>query len=239
MQKLGDIIFKAKVLTNTISLLLSITATAYCQSKKDLYIPVTINSPLFAKAEEIQIGANINNYGFNYKVAGQLKNKIIIFSIHQNSGHIEFDPMNFNEYNERGEQEHKIQSKPSEMFYTELGLGYNIQYNSQKINLIAGVGRQFKNPNTRLFIQLDWGNEAKLINAGFSLRGNYTTVMEIDFFTIEPVIQGKFKIWNFRVLAQYGYSIAAKKHEDYMKAILTLGIEYLLGSSSHDNGYSN
>ena len=122
------------------------------------------------------------------------------------------------------------------MFYCELVLGYNFQHKTQKINLFVGSGKQFINPNSRLFIQLDWGNESRLINAGISLRGNYTKVKNIDFFTLEPVIQGKLKIWNFRLTHQFGYSIAIKKNEDYMKPILTVGIEYIIGNLAHNKG---
>ncbi len=213
-----------------------VTIDAFCQSNKSIYIPVTINSPLFNKENEIQIGAAINNYGYNYKIAGQNKNKILICSIQHNSGRTEFDPLNFNDYHDQDEETHLIQSKPSKMFYCELVLGYNFQHKTQKINLFVGSGKQFINPNSRLFIQLDWGNESRLINAGISLRGNYTKVKNIDFFTLEPVIQGKLKIWNFRLTHQFGYSIAIKKNEDYMKPILTVGIEYIIGNLAHNKG---
>lgn len=209
------------------------TIEAFCQSNNALYIPATINSPLFSREDEIQIGVNINNYGFNYKIAGQLKNKILIFSIQYNPGQIEFDPLNFNGYYRYGEETHLIQSKPLQMLYSEIGIGYNFQHKTQKINLIAGVGQQFQNLNTRLFMQFDWGYESKLIKAGVSVRGNYTNVKGVNLFTLEPVVQGKFKIWNFRLVNQFGYSIMMKKNKDYMKPILTVGIEYVMGNSAH------
>lgn len=215
-----------------------LTIDAFCQSNDALYIPVSINSPLFNRDDEGQIGVNINNYGFNYKIAGQIKSKILIFSLQQNSGQTKFDPFNFNNYYEQGEETHLIQSKPSEMFYCELGLGYNFQHKTQKIHLLVGAGKQIINPNTRLYIQVDWGNESRLINAGVSVRGNYTIVKDIELYTLEPLIQGKLKIWNFRVLSQFGYSIAMKRNEDYMKPILTFGIEYIIGKSAHSKGYS-
>lgn len=163
---------------------------------------------------------------------------MILFSIQQNSGQTAFDPLNFNDYYDEGELTHLIQSKPSRMFYCEFGLGYNFQHKTQKINLLVGAGRQIINPNTRLFAQFDWGNESRLINAGVSIRGNYTKVKDVDFFTLESVIQGKLKIWNFRVVNQFGYSIAVKKDEDYMKPILTVGIEYIIGKSAQNEGYA-
>lgn len=206
------------------------------QSNDRLYIPVTINSPLFNQSNEIQIGATINNYGLNYNLAGQFENKIIILSIQQNTGSIEFDPLNFNDYYEQGEETHLIQSKPSNMLYGEIGLGYNFKHKSQKISLIAGVGQQFQNLNTRYFIQIDWGNESRLINAGVSLRANYSNVDNRDLVTLEPIVQGKVKIWNFRIVNQFGYSIAIKRNEDYMKPILTVGIEYIIENSANKAG---
>lgn len=199
------------------------------QSNNVQYIPVTINSPLFTnKDNELQIGASINNYGFNNKIAGQLKNKILIFSLQYNSGEIEFDPLNFNEYYEQGEENHLIQSKPSQMFYSEIGFGYNFQHKTQNINFIAGIGQQFQKLNSRFFLQFDWGNESKIINAGVSFRSNYTIVQGNNLLTIEPVIQGKLKLWNFRIINQFGYSIPIIQNEDYMKPILTIGIEYII-----------
>lgn len=206
------------------------------QTTNRLYIPVTVNSPLFNQSNEMQLGTVINNFGFNYNFAGQFENKILILSIQHNTGRIGFDPLNFNDYYEQEEETHLIQSKPSEMFYCELGLGYNFKHKTQKISVFAGIGQQFQNPNTRLFVQFDWGNESKLINAGVSLRGNYTNVDNNNLFTLEPVVQGKIKIWNFRIINQFGYSIAIKKNEDYMKPILTIGLEYVIGNSAHNKG---
>ena len=194
------------------------------------YIPVTINSPLFAKniEKEFQAGSLINNYGLNFHFNGHFKNKIIIFSVQQNNGYIKFDPLNFNKYYSQGQESHLIQSYPTKMLYGELGFGYNFKLYSQKLSLITGFGQQFQNKNTRYFIQLDWGNESKLINAGVSLRGNYTLVKNNEFFTLEPVIQGKVRIWKLRIVNQFGYSIAIKKKHDYLKPILTVGLELII-----------
>lgn len=210
------------------------TIDSLSQSNDKLYIPVTINSPLFNQSDEFQLGTTINNYGFNYNFASQFNNKILILSIQNNTGLTEFDPLNFNNYSSRGEETHLIQSKPSDMFYGEIGFGYNFKHKKQKMSLFAGLGQQFQNLNTRFFIQFDWGNESRLINAGVSLRANYTNVDNKNLFILEPVIQGKVKIWNFRIINQFGYSIAIKENEDYMKPILTLGIEYIIGKSAHN-----
>lgn len=214
-----------------------LTIETICQSSSALYIPVTINSPLFSRDNELQIGEYVNNYGFNYKLAGQYNSKIIILSVQHSFGIFQFDPLSFNNYSQLGEETHLIQSRPTGMFYYELGIGYNFQHKTQKINLLIGAGRQVINPNTRLFVQFDWGNESRLMNAGISVRGNYTKVKNIDLFTLEPVIQGKLKIWNFRLVNQFGYSIAIKKNEDYMKPILTVGMEYIIGNASNNKGY--
>jgi hypothetical protein len=195
-----------------------------------LYVPVTINSPLFSQesGKEWQIGAKINNYGLHFNFAAQSNNKILIFSIQQNNGNIRFDPLNFNEYYAFGQEKHLIQSYPAKMFYCEIGVGQNFYINTQKLSLLTGLGRQFQNNNTRFFVQFDWGNEFGLINAGVSLRGNYTTVQNNSLFTLEPIVQGKFKIWKLRIVNQFGYSIAVKKDHDYMKPIFTAGLEYIL-----------
>lgn len=209
------------------------------QIQQEFFTPVTINSPLFNRTDEIQIGANINNFGLNYKVAGQFKNRIFIISLQHNTGQIKFDPLNFNKYWEIGEEHHLIQTKPSKMLYVEFGFGYNFQHKTQKINLLAGFGRQIVNPNSRLFVQLDWGNESRLINAGVSLRANYTQVQQVNLIILEPTVQGKIKFWKLRLINQFGYSIPIKKKQDYMKPTITVGLEYIFGESARNQGYSS
>ena len=198
--------------------------------KKVLYCPVTINSPLFKKNQEkeFQIGLKINNYGRYIGIARQFNKKIIVFSIQQNDGNYNFDPLRFNDYEDPNEEKHLIQSNPTQMFYSELGLGYDFNIEKQKISLIYGIGKEWHHSNSRYFMQVDWGNESKLINAGISLRGNYTTVENTDLITLEPTVQGKIKIYNLRIVNQFGYSIALKKKHDYMKPILTVGLEFIL-----------
>lgn len=198
----------------------------------NLYIPVTINSPLFAKnkTKELQFGSKINNYGLHLNFAGQSNNKVLIFSIQQNNGHLKFDPLNFNEYFEKGQEIHLIQTYPSRMLYCELGAGYDFKTLSQKLTVIAGGGQQFYPGVSRVFVQFDWGNEGKLINAGFTIRGNYKfeDFFKESLFTLEPAIQGKVKFWKLRLFNQFGYSLAIKKDHDYMKPFLTVGLEYIL-----------
>lgn len=214
-----------------------LTIKTFGQSIVNLYTPVSVNSPLFSRENEIQIGANLNNYGLNYKVNGQWGKAILIASIQHNPGSIEFDPLNFNDYSVQSEPTHLIQSRPDRMMYCEFGFGYNLHHKTQKISFLAGAGRQIINPNTRWFFQFDWGNESSLINAGITVRANYTKVNGIDFFTMEPMVQGKVKFWNFRIVNQFGYSVAMKKHEDYMKPVLTVGLEYIIGKSARNKGY--
>ncbi len=208
-----------------------ILAFFFCKSfgqTSALYIPVTINSPLFFNDEnkEIQVGTKINNFGVNVNAAGQLNKKILIVNIQYNNGKINFDPLHFKKYYSPGKGEQLIQSYPSEMFYAEMGLGYNFKLHSQKLCLIAGIGQQFQNTNTRYFLQLDLGHEGRLVNAGASLRGNYTVVNHVNLITLEPVLQWKAKIWKLRFVNQFGYSIAIIRKHDYMKPILTIGLEY-------------
>ena len=207
------------------------------QSNIDLYTPVTVNSPLFSRENELQIGASLNNFGLNYKVNGQWGKTIVIAGIQHNPGSIEFDPLNFNIYSDQTEPTHLIQSRPDRMMYCEFGLGYNLHHKTQKICFLAGVGRQIIQPNTRWFLQFDWGNESRLINAGITVRANYTKVNGADFFTMEPMVQGKLKIWNLRIVNQFGYCVAMKRHEDYMKPVLTVGLEYVIGKAARNKGY--
>ena len=212
-----------------IAILLFFYLTSYGQIK-NLYTPTTINSPLFkiANINETQLGAKINNYGMYFNYAQELKRKILAICIQQNSGNLKFDLLNFNDYYEQGEDTHLIQTKPAKLFYCEFALGYNFKLKTQKLSLLGGIGHQFQNTNTRYFLQLDWGNESKLANAGFSLRGNYTMVNNSSLITLEPIVQWKIKICNLRVVNQFGYSIAIKKREDYMKPIFTVGLEYIM-----------
>lgn len=217
--------------SRALTFILILVAMAYCRGQQpDLYIPVSINSPLFRNTvpHELQFGMKVNNYGWHLNFAGQSNNKVLIASFQQNNGHVKFDPLHFNDYFERGQEYHYIQTYPGSMVYGEIGIGYNFFVHTQKISLIGGIGMQFLNPNTRLFLQVDWGNESRMINAGVSVRGNYTRVDKTGFFTIEPVVQGKVKIRDFRIVNQFGYSVALKSRHDYMKPILTVGIEYII-----------
>jgi hypothetical protein len=211
-----------------VAIALSFFNTGYGQN--NLYIPVTINSPLFIKNQikEFQIGTKVNNYGLFFNLAGQYKRKVLTFSIQQNNGNIKFDPLNFNKYFNQGQETHLIQSYPRNIFYCELGLGYDFNISKQKLTFLTGIGHQFSQTITRYFLQLDWGNESKLINAGTTIRANYAIVENDHLITLEPVVQGKVKIKKIRIVNQFGYSIPIKKHHDYMKPILTLGLEYIL-----------
>src|ERR1035437_6727289 len=106
----------------------------YSQTEK-LYIPVSINSPLFTKDRdrELQIGVKINNYALHFNLAALSKNKFLIFSVQQNNGNILFDPLNFSQYYNRDEEAHLIQTYPEKMFYCEFGFGYNLKLKSQKL----------------------------------------------------------------------------------------------------------
>jgi len=195
---------------------------------QSLYVPTTINSPLFSKGmeKENKRGTLINNYGLHFNYSGVLKRKILIVGMQCNGGGLKFDPLNFNKYFFEGQESHLIASYPTSTIYAEFGLGYNAKLNSQKLSFITGAGHDIINKNTRYFLQIDWGNESKLINAGVSARANYAVLENNHLFVLEHVIQGKVKVWEFYIVNQFGYAIAIKKGHDYMKPILSIGLEF-------------
>lgn len=193
----------------------------------NLYIPVTVNTPLFNGDEHMQVGVQINNYGLNYSFSGQKNNKVIFATIQHSDGDIFIDPLSLRGDFNFGRLPSLIGSYPVAMFYSELGLGYNLNLSSQKLSFYTGLGRDFVGDMSRLFVQVDWGNEGKLANIGTTLRGNYARVGSQDLITLEPMITGKIKYKSFRLLTQFGFSIAAKKGHDYMKPLLSVGLGYV------------
>jgi hypothetical protein len=147
-------------------------------------------------------------------------------AVQHNNGPFSFDPMNFyrNVEIDPLELKHLIQTLPIEMFYTEIGVGYNTRLSLGKLGFAAGLGREFQRNNNRVFFQANWGNETKLMDAGVSVRGNYTRVRETYMGTVEPMINLQVKISKFRVISQFGYSVILKRGESYMKPILSLGL---------------
>lgn len=208
---------------------LCVFGTGNAQIQKHLYAPVSLISLRFDTDDNFMFGVGINNYGFHYQYAALFDNKVIILGIQNNSGKVEFDPLNFNQYFEQGEETHLIQSRPTKMFYGELGFGLCYQNNSKRYGFSAGIGHQFSNSNTRLYFQADMGAESKMVNAGISLRGNYTVVLDQQLLTLEPVVETKVKIWKIRLVNQFGYSIAIIGI-GYMKPVLTFGIEYVMNN---------
>ena len=130
-----------KQILTLLSLFLLFTCSISAQETIRKYKPVTINSPFFHKNNDLKIRANVNNYGMNYQLAGQYENLILVLSMQQNSGNIEFDPLHFNDYNENGESMHLIQSKPIDMFYYEFGLGYNFNLKKEKISQMDYISK--------------------------------------------------------------------------------------------------
>lgn len=195
----------------------------------ELFIPQSNNVPLFNFKDETQFGINANNYGCNYQIATQKENRIGMLNFQYNSGHFHFDPLNFEDYYLL-KKEQFIQLMPSETFYSEFGYGYNFSYNSKKIALLAGVGHEFKKSNTRYFIQLNWGKESRLLNAGIALRANYTTIAHEDLIILEPALQGKIKLGKLKLLHQFSYSIPLKQ-DSYMMPVVSFGLEYAIPES--------
>lgn len=193
----------------------------------EFYIPVTVNASFFGIKDEVQIGANINNFGFNYNFSGQLKNKILVLSYQQTNGTTNFDPLNFknNPFSYGLKQD-----LPAKTNYIEAGFGYNFHLINHSIALLAGVGRQFELPNDRMYLQIDWSDNYRTLNSGVSLRGNYTNSSGEKLVVLEPVIQGSFRVWKLRILNQFGYSIPIKKGYTNMEPILTLGIKYVVNN---------
>lgn len=192
-----------------------------------LYVPVTTNTPLFNPDETWQAAIQFNNFGFNYSLAAQKDQKVVFASVQHSDGRLRFDPLTLVNV-DPGFSEQLIEIDASPTFYSELGLGYHfgLPY-SQKLGLYAGFGRGFVRDMSRLFMQVDWGNEGKLANFGVSLRGNYARVNEVNMFILEPRIVAKFKYKKLRLLTQFGYSIPTNEGQDFTRAILSVGIGYV------------
>ncbi|MCF8308342.1 MAG: hypothetical protein K9I68_04960 [Bacteroidales bacterium] len=212
---------------------LSISYTPIFGQSNDLYLPVTINSPVFEETPgtKVQAGTKINNFGLHFQLASRLNDNVVIFSIQQNNGNIELDPLNFNLYKAYDQETHLIQSYPEETLYGELAWGRifsfdSFLFNTHTLKFFVGIGNQIHNLDSRYFVQLDWGSQSEKFYAGLSVRGNYTSVQQKKLFTIEPALQGKIKLWRFWMVHQLGYSAAVKNHEDYMKPIYTVGLNY-------------
>lgn len=213
------------------SLLLSLSSLG-----QEPYIPASINSPLFNRPNELQFGATISNYGLNYNMAGYLGNGIAIFSLQHNSGQIKFDPLNFADYEQTNNQ--VFQEGPTKSLYCEMGYGIDIPLNSQKLNFIAGIGQQMINSNTRIFLQLNWGNESEIIDAGVSIRANYMVGDLKGLLILEPVLHGKLKFGNFRIINQFGYTISTIAGSENMVPIITLGLGYVIPNYKKIRGKS-
>ena len=216
--------------TILISIIIMSTVIGFSQTTV-LHIPVAVNAPFLEQNDKFQVGVKINNYGLNYSAAIRQKSTIWIFGIQYNSGEVDFNPLDlnvFNAFDEKRNQTSLIQSKPTKMFYAELGIGQDFEYKKQKLSLFMGIGQQFQNNKTRLFVQLDWRNENRLMDVGVSVRGNYSIIDYEHLLGLTPVIQTKIKFWKIRLVNQFGYSIAIKKQGGHMKPIFTLGLEYVL-----------
>ncbi|MEL6134028.1 MAG: hypothetical protein AAFR59_11755, partial [Bacteroidota bacterium] len=197
------------------------------QSARTSHVPAILHTPVFLKKNSLQLGVYSNNYGTSYQGVGQVKNITFSLAFQHQIRLLIGDPLRLSDYPYSDTSAYLLQSRPSDMQYIELGLGYHFRFEGQHLNLLAGVGQRFRPSQRRAFVQLDWGCENRFVQAGISFRGSYTTVREINLFTLEPLTQVKVKLWRFRLVHQFGYAIPLKRGEKYMHPIFTVGIEYI------------
>ncbi len=212
-----------------------LTSTGLAQSNQ--FVPVTLNAPNFKYDKELSLGVGINNYGMYESIGFQNKHIIYLLSAQHNDGRIEFNPFHFQADNN---ESWLIRSNAAKLFYMEAAMGYNFKLNGetfegQNLDVIAGTGRDLTNENQRYFIQADLSNDFRLINIGLSTRVNYSSVKNnafastdrISFLTIDPAIQARIKIYDLRLVTQFGYCIMLKEKQDYMLPVFMAGIGYV------------
>jgi hypothetical protein len=187
---------------------------------EDLFIPVTINAPFLSYTNEAQFGASINYYGIHERAALRKKRALYSIAAQANNGNVKFDPLKFKDASHLTKD---IETVPSVELYIEMAYGKPIPIPNRNMNVFAGIGRQIYNPNTRFFTQFETYSESNLIKAGFALRATYTNVKADHVVFLEPVIQAKIKILNFRIFNQFGYVISLV--EDEARPIGSVGLE--------------
>lgn len=215
---------KNKIL-NTLIFIFSIT---YCYGQT--YLPITIYSPQLDETSKVQTEIGINNFGLNSSIGFKFNKIIGAFHYEYNNGNLTIDPLNFNEY-----RTNRIQYFPSKHNYLELFVGYKFRLTNQKLSTYAGIGNHLTFKKWRYFVQIDWGNESKIIDTGFSLRGTYSKASSLDIFNstalivkpvyiLSPAIYGKLKLWKIYINNQFGYVI--NLNEDSIQPVITFGIGY-------------
>jgi hypothetical protein len=208
------------------------------------FVPVSVNAPNFKYDKELSVGVAINNYGFYETIGFKNKNIIYLLSAQHNDGKTVFNPFNFTA---RNNEAWFLRSNAAELYYFEAALGYNFKlkgetFEGQNLDVIAGTGRDMTHENQRYFVQAGLSNDFRLINIGLSARFNYTTLKEanlpetpeISFATLDPAIQARIKIYDFRLVSQFGYCIMLKKHNDYMLPVFMAGIGYVFHKHERD-----
>jgi len=197
------------------------------------YLPVSIYTPQFNDQSVLQTELGINNFGLNYSLGVQFKRMLATFHYEYSNASIYIDPLKIN----GGSATNQIQSIPFLSNYIEASLGYNLKIPNQKMSAYIGAGNHLTSKSWRYFVQLDWGNESKIIDAGVSIRGNYAQASNLDIFTpqslipkrvfvVSPSLFGKLKFWKFYIKKQFGYAVILNKNGDSLQPLFTIGIGY-------------
>ena len=215
---------KKKVLTTWMIVLINLS----CYGQQ--YLPISIYTPQFNNQSVLQTELGINNFGLNYSLGVQFKRMVATFHYEYSNASIYIDPLKVN----GGSEANQIQSIPFLSNYFEASLGYNLKIPNQKLSTYIGVGNHLSSNNWRYFVQLDWGNENDIIDAGVSMRGSYTKASSLDLFNphslipktifvFSPSIFGKLKLWKLYIKKQFGYAIILNENGDSLQPLFTLG----------------
>lgn len=118
--------------------------------------------------------------------------------------------------------------------YIEGSVSCIFPFRTHFLSLSYGFGSQSEGKVSTNMVQLDWGNESRLINAGFSFRVSRISHGEI-LYLYTPMIQGKLKLGNFRVVNQYGLHLTNNGGPIQDYPIYSLGFEYLFKIRQNEN----
>lgn len=196
--------------------------------QNDLYVPSTLNNPLFdlAASKEFQFNNLLNNYGTYHSIAFRNTSNVFILEAEHNAGSFKFDPLNFNDYYEDGQEKHLIASYPERTLTAGIAYGKSYNLKHSNLTLIAGISNNFFNDYFAPFIQMDFGNESKYVLAGAAARLVHANIEGTPLMLLQPALNGKLKILSFRLVHQFAYCLPLKRHHDYMKPVFSFGLEY-------------
>lgn len=197
------------------------------------YLPISIYTPQFNNQSILQTELGINNFGLNYSLGFQFKRMLATIHYEYSNANIYIDPLKIN----GGSEANQIQSIPFLSNYIEASLGYNLKIPNQKMSTYIGVGNHLTSKDWRYFVQLDWGNESNVIDAGVSIRGSYAQASSLDIFNpqslipkrvfvVFPSLFGKLKFWKFYIKKQFGYAVILNKNGDFLQPLFTIGVGY-------------